>query len=330
MFFKPAILALFAGSLLTSGLLVGAAFFGAKILLHWNLHSGSELQLNLERRTYLISTLVAYAFAFQLLSFFLFIFTADHLHDFFAGAMCAAGSLNANSWGYPAVTLKVVNFLLAGLWLVVNYTDNKGYDYPLIRKKYVLLLAITPVILSETIAQANYFLHLEPEVITSCCGTLFTADAKGIASDIVAVPPLPMEIIFSASMAATLGSGFYFYRTGKAGYLFSFLTLLTFLIAIASLLSFISPYIYELPTHHCPFCLLQPEYHYIGYPIYLSILGGALAGMGAGVLMPFRAIASLNKSLPAIQKGLTIVTLIFYSSFTLMVVYQIIISNLKM
>ena len=130
---------------MTTGLLVAAALYGVQILRHWDLRSGSELQLKLERQTYLISTFVAYAFAFELISMFLFIFTADSLHGYFVGAMCAAGSLNANHWGYPAIILRIVNFLLAGLWLLVNYTDNQGYDYPLIRMKYFLLANYCPL-----------------------------------------------------------------------------------------------------------------------------------------------------------------------------------------
>ena len=105
---------------------------------------------------------------------------------------------------------------------------------------------------------------------------------------------------------------------------------MTFLISVASLISFISIYIYELPTHHCPFCILQQEYHYIGYPLYLTLLGGALTGLGVGVLTPFRAITSLKESLPAIQKKLALLSLTLYALFTAMVVYQMIFSNLRM
>ena len=38
--------------------------------------------------------------------------------------MCAAGTLYVNDYGYPALILKVANFLLAGFWLILNYTDN--------------------------------------------------------------------------------------------------------------------------------------------------------------------------------------------------------------
>jgi hypothetical protein len=106
--FKPGILALFLSSLLILGMVLYASFYGALILRYWNLKSGSETQLKLERRTYLISTLMGYALVFQLLSFFLFIYTADSLHPFFTGAMCAVGSLNVNQWGYPVVIFKII------------------------------------------------------------------------------------------------------------------------------------------------------------------------------------------------------------------------------
>src|SRR4030042_1590999 len=168
MFFKPDILALFVGALLVSSMLLYADYFGVKILRHWDIRSGSELQLALERKTYLITTLMAYAFAFQAASLFLFICTADHLHVFFTGAMCAAGSLNVNPWGYPATVFKVGNFLLAGMWLILNYADNQGFDYPLVKQKYLFLLAITPLILAEAAIQGAHFLELNPEGITSC------------------------------------------------------------------------------------------------------------------------------------------------------------------
>jgi len=328
--FTPAIIALFAGSLITSGLLVGAALAGVPIILYWNLRDGSELQLKLERRTYLISTCVAYAFAFELISMFLFIYTADSIHSFFVGAMCAAGSLNANQWGYPTLIFRIVNFLLAGLWLIVNYTDNKGYDYPLIKMKYVLLLIIAPLILAETVIQAQYFFGLNPEVITSCCGALFSATTSSVAADIIAFPQRPMALVFGANMLLLPVLGIFSYRTGKGGYLFAVTALLAFLISSAAFISFISTYFYELPTHHCPFCVLQWEYRGIGYPLFLALLGGAQAGMGVGILTPYRDTGSLKGTLPAIQKKLIFISLISFASFAAISIYQIIFSNLKM
>ena len=330
MFFKPGILALFINSILISGMVLYASFYGTLILKYWDIKSGSEIQLSLERRTYLISTIIGYAFGFQLLSFFLFIYTADALHPFFTGAMCAVGSLNVNGWGYPVVIFKIITFILAGLWLIINYADNRGYDYPLIRVKYLLLLVITPLLLTETIMQAKYFLGLNPEIITSCCGSLFTADSKGVASEIISFPHSIVEIVFYAAMMSSMAQGIVFYRTGKMGYGFSVTIFLTFFISIASFISFISIYFYELPTHHCPFCILQKEYGYIGYFLYLMLLAGGLAGMGVGLLMPFRQVPSLKEALPIIQKHLALPAVIFYLLFTTTATYHIVFSNLKM
>ena len=330
MLFKPPILALMAGSLATSGLLLYAAGFGVHILKHWDIRSGSDLQLTLERRTYLVSTIMAYAFGFQLVSFFLFIATADRLQVFFTGAMCAVGSLNVNQWGFPVVMAKGVNFLLAGWWLIINYVDNQAPDYPLIRQKYLWLLVITPAILVEVSLQTRYFLELKPEVITSCCGTLFTSEARGMAAEMSALPHLPMEVAFWGSLAATLALGISFHRRGRGGYWFALVSFLTFLIALVSLISFISIYIYELPTHHCPFCILQREYSYIGYPIYILLLSAALAGGGVGLLMPFRYLPSLRDLLPGVQKQLVWVCLAAYAGFAALAAYQLAVSNLRM
>jgi hypothetical protein len=324
MVFHPLIIALFAASVLVSFMVLYSSAFSVQILRRWDLRSGSEIQLGLERKTYLISTLLAYLFGSQLLSLFLYIFTVDRLHTFFVGAMCAAGTLYVNGYGYPTLVLKIVNFLFAGLWLILNYVDNRGYDYPLIKKKYGLLLIAAPLILAEMILQGSYFLLLKPDIITSCCGSLFSATGTGPGSELSGLPSIQMKIAFYLGVAATVASGLYFYRQGRAGYLFAFLSGVTFLVSILSVFSFISLYFYELPTHHCPFCLLQAEYGYAGYPLYLTLFGGTLSGVGVGILSPFRSIQSLTKVIPPVQKRLALVSVICFLAFAAIVTLRIV------
>jgi hypothetical protein len=328
--FHPLIIAIHTGSLLASFMALYAACFGLRILRKWDLRSGSEEQLALERRTYLISTLLAYVLGSQLLSIFLYVFTVDRLHTFFVGAMCAAGSLYVNSFGYPALILKIVNFLLAGLWLILNHVDNRGYDYPLIKWKYGALLLIAPLALSETVVQALYFSNLKPDIITSCCGTLFSSppDAPGQESAVLA--GMLLKAGFVLAILLTLFHGFRLYRKGATGWLFPFLSVVTLFVSIASIISFISPYFYELPTHHCPFCLLQREYGYIGYPLYLSLLGGAIFGMGVGVLAPYRRIESLSQVIPLVERRLALASFILLTVFSIIVAAGIARSGLIM
>lgn len=328
MILNPAIIALLVSSVLIAALLLYASWHGARIIAQWDLRSGSGLQLALERRTYLISTVIAYVFGFQLISLFLLVYTADSLCTLFVGAMCAAGTFQANAYGYPLLLLKVFNFLLAGLWLILNHADNQAYDYPLIRKKYSFLLVIAPLIVLESALQVLYFQGLHPDVITSCCGSLFSTDAASVAADLASLPEMTMRVVFFLSVAVSVALGSAVLVTGRAGYAFAFAAGWMFLVSIAAVLSFISPAVYELPTHHCPFCILQREYHYVGYLFYTALLGASVTGLGVGILTPFRNIPSLAGILPVMQKRLSALSLILTALLGLMTIYILLVSNL--
>ena len=330
MILNPSVLALLVSSLLISFMVLYSAVYGAQILKNWNIASGSELQLSLERKTYLISTILSYFLGIQIISLFLFIFTVDSLCPLFVGAMCAVGALTVNGFGYPTLILKLLNFLLAGLWLIINHADNSGYDYPLIRKKYAFLMILTPLILAESAMEITYFLEMKPDIITSCCGSLFSPASRGIASEIAAAPSVRMKIVFYTATGFTLLTGSLFVLKQRLGYLFALLSGSTFIVSLIALISFISLYIYEMPSHHCPFCILQKEYHYVGYPLYATLLLGAVTGMGVGVLMPFRNRPSLAATLPGFQRRLALTSIISWLLFTLIATWPIMFSSFRL
>ncbi len=330
MIFHPLILALIVASGLTSFLVLYASVFGAQILRRWDLRSGSEVQLGLERKTYLISTLLAFVFTAELLSLFLFVFTADRLHTFFVGAMCAAGTLHVNGFGYPALLLKLLNFVLAGTWLILNAADIRGYDYPLTKKKYGLLLALTPLILAETVLQTAFFLKMKPDITTSCCGSLFGSSGTSVAADLASLPAPAMKAVFGLSLLLTLLAGVYFLLQGRGGFLLAALSGANLILSLLAILSFMSIYFYELPSHHCPFCIVQKSYGFIGYPIYLAVLGGAICGLGVGLLNPFRKVASLAAVIPPLQRKLALAAIISLLVFAAIVGHRLAASNLNL
>ena len=136
MLLNPSIMALILVSAVVSFMLLLSTGFSLKIVRHWNIHSGSEQQLQLERGTYLISTLLIFAFIAELVSLLLFIYNAEAMSSQFVGAMCATGVLNINAWGWPTLFLKIAIFFSGAIWLSLNYLDNQGHDYPLIKLKY--------------------------------------------------------------------------------------------------------------------------------------------------------------------------------------------------
>jgi hypothetical protein len=330
MILNPAIVALITGALLSCGYSLYAAWAGCRILRHWDIRSGSALQLQLERKTYLVSTILNYVLCFELLSLFLFIYTADDMHGLFVGAMCAAGTLNANPYGYPALVVKTISFLLCGTWMIINYTDNRGYDYPIIREKYRLLLIITAMILLETYLLIGFFLNLRADVITSCCGTLFSENAPSVSGAIAAVPSYPAKIIFYLSVVLTLRTGIHFLATARSAKVFSILSGWLLLFSLISVISFIGLYYYQLPTHHCPFCILQREYGYVGYWLYLSLLAAGIAGCSTGVIARYGNAESLKTAVPELQKKLCIFSMAGYIVFTAIASYPMIFSEFKL
>ncbi len=330
MIFQPAIIALLLAAGLSLFMLLAAAPFAVQVIRHWDIASGSERQLRLERLTYLFSTLVAFVCLVQILAALLFVFNADKMSVMFVGAMCAVGALNVNAFGFPALYLQLGLFFLAAIWLAINHLDNQARDYPLVRLKYALLLAGIPLFAASLALQTNYFLGLKADVITSCCGSMFSTDAPTLASEMSALEPKPALLAFYAALAAAiLLATWHWRRPGNlSGYAAGLGSLAAFIASIAGILAFVSLYIYEHPNHHCPFCILKPDYDYQGYWLYIPLFAAAAAGMSAGVLRLFARRPSLAAALPAVTRRLAAIAAAGFGIFAVVASFMIWHSNL--
>jgi len=284
MLFQPAIIALLLASGLAALMIAASVPFAWRVLRRWNLASGSEDQLRLERRTYLVVTLLKIVMAAEAAALVLFVFNADRMASLFTGAMCAVGTLKVDEWGFPALYLKLAVFFLAGMWLVLDAVDNKGWDYPLIRVKYGALLALAPVLVAATLVQAAYFLGLRADVITSCCSTLFSGGGVTVTSNSVAALPHGLaRSLLAGSLAVARAAGVLVLWRPRLGWLLALASAAAFFIGMAAIISTISVYVYELPHHHCPFCILKREYGHVGYALYVPLFTATLCGLGSGI-----------------------------------------------
>ena len=328
MLFQPAIIALLLASGVAVAMLAAAAPFAVQVIRLWDIASGSERQLQLERRTYLFSTLAVFVMAVQLVALLLFVFNADRMAEMFVGAMCAVGTLNVNPYGFPALLAQMAVFFLAAAWLAVNHVDTRAPDYPLVRIKYALLLILLPALLLSFGLQLKYFLNLRADVITSCCGSLFSGDAQGLAAEVAALKPAPAMVLFYATLAVATGLTFFHARTQRAGYLAAAASAAAFVASLVGVLSFVSLYLYEHPNHHCPVCILKPEYGHQGYWLYVPLFAATAAGLGVGALQPFRNVASLRTIVPAAAARLAGVAAIGYLLVAAIATYFVLHSNL--
>ncbi len=124
-------------------------------------------------------------------------------------------------------------------------------------------------------------------------------------------------------------AGWHWRQKGNlSGYAAGLGSLAAFVASIAGILSFVSLYIYEHPHHHCPFCILKPEYDYQGYWLYLPLFAASAAGMSAGVLRIFACRPSLAKVVPELTGRLAGIAAIGYVLFALVASFMIWQSNL--
>jgi hypothetical protein len=120
-----------------------------------------------------------------------------------------------------------------------------------------------------------------------------------------------------------------FYKSGFLRYLLSCLALLFFIVSIASIISFVSIYIYELPTHHCPFDILQGWYNYIGYPIYISLFLAIYFGILPGLFQSFKSYSGVGKVIVKAEKSWVYWCLGSTLCFLTLVTYAVATSNLN-
>lgn len=329
MLFQPAIIALLLASGLAALMIAASVPFAWRVLRRWNLASGSEDQLRLERRTYLVVTLLKIVMAAEAAALVLFVFNADRMASLFTGAMCAVGTLKVDEWGFPALYLKLAVFFLAGMWLVLDAVDNKGWDYPLIRVKYGALLALAPVLVAATLVQAAYFLGLRADVITSCCSTLFSGGGVTVTSNSVSALPHGLALsLLAGSLAVALAAGVLVLWRPRLGWLLALASAAAFFIGMAAIISTISVYVYELPHHHCPFCILKREYGHVGYALYVPLFTATLCGLGSGIAAWAARRPSLAEAGPKAARILAGWSLLGFALFGVISLWLIVRSSL--
>ncbi len=269
-----------------------AARTAIRIIRFWNRASDSSRQIGLENETWLSSTLMEYGLGFQILSLLLLIMGADSFSAMLAGAMCATGSFLANDFGIPSLIVKLVSVFLYGFWIVLHRLDISSYRYPLVRIKYYYLLCLCPLLLTDISLQSLYLVKLQPDIMTSCCGVIFQEPSLGRLNLSPEMASQLATLIFYLFGIAIIGITFYLTRRTEGtkpkqhARRYCILTLshlLFFPFGLWIITNFVSPYVYGMPHHRCPFCLLQGKYLLVGSPLFLFLGLGVFLGVSSSI-----------------------------------------------
>jgi hypothetical protein len=256
-----------------------AFFLSLKIFFKWDINSTTKLQYRLEKQSFLTAIIIKYIFILKLPLFLFFIFTLDKISNVLTGAMCAAGVVDATEFGTYLLILKILNIYLFGFWLVLHYLDIQNENLPYTKIKFAFFIIAFFLFVTEIILEMMMFSAIDVDKMVSCCGALYSSSATSYISHIFLIDTSYLLFAFYGNFLALI---LFYYLKQK--YLFTLANLFFIIISIISLISFFGTYIYQLPTHHCPFCFLQKDYYYVGYLIYTLLFIGTFNGLITGFM----------------------------------------------
>jgi hypothetical protein len=279
---------MFAG-LTTTYLFTRGAVASCRVLRRFDVARASEGQLALERQTELASTFVRVGSVVQVGALPLTVLAADRLSRSVRGAMCAYGVFQAGRWGFAALAVTVTAAFAAGVTSQLCALDRRVRGTEVVRLLAVASLVMAPLAIVDLAATGMFFLRLDLGVVASCCSAQMDIGAlgeRGFASG-------PREFVSIAALLAVMLSA-------AIGWIASrkLRPTVVALAAVASLAALplaagvtvleVAPYVFELPQHACPFCLLRADALGIGYPLFGAIFLAGVWSVGAalGVAVP--------------------------------------------
>ena len=258
-------------------LLFVAFLVSLKVLVKWDFESFTPFQFALERQAYLVSTIILFVFLMKFVLVVYFIFSIDALSLLLPGAMCGAGVIKANIYGSYLLILKLFILFLLTLWLYIHFYDMHTKNHQWFKQKSWLFSFIFVFIALELGLDFSYFSNIDTHLPVSCCSALF--------GQLEGANPLPFGLSVSLLLVLFYLLYFLVVLTLKIDYtvLYIVTNILFVYIAYYAVVYFFGTYIYQLPTHKCPFCMLQAEYTYIGYLLWASLFMGTYIGLSNAV-----------------------------------------------
>lgn len=235
------------------------------ILLKYNRDATDSLQYILEKKSYLVGVIVWVALVVKIFLLLFFVYTLSELADIVPGAMCGAGVIGSNIYGEPLLLLKIAIVFLACLWILLNIEEQRDIKRTFFRVKLWFFGGLFFLIVLEAILETLFLSNISTQNPVLCCSSIYKDTEFGTSlpfelSNVVLV------VSFYSFLALILVSNY-----KKYGAVNILLTLLFAYVSYYAIVYFFGTYIYELPTHKCPFCLFQSEYNYIGYFIFGSL-----------------------------------------------------------
>ncbi len=141
------------------------------------------------------------------------------------------------------------------------------------------------------------------------------------------VPESLLLIIFYGTALLLAGLGHVLFRRLSLPLLwFNGMVWLLFIgLSFVAITAVFSSYVYGMPYHHCPFCILKPEYCFIGFFIYGTMLPAGFFGISAALTSLIPARLGLNEVVHRFQRWAVLLSSILMVLFLLLVSYHFVV-----
>ncbi len=251
------------------------------LLKKWNFDAFTTEQFKLENRSYLVMTIILFVIVLKVVLLPYFVYMLDSLSNLIPGAMCGAGVIKANMYGNPLLALKIIILFLSGLWLSMNSIDLQAKNYPYLKLKSWFFILLFIFLSAEFILDILYLTHIETTNPVTCCSVIFgqTGGSNSLPFGLDISKLLMLFYLLFALVLLTILSNMGIMSIIASG--------LFLVVAYYAVVYFFGTYIYQLPTHKCPFCMLQDHYYYVGYLIWGLLLLGVFFSIDQAVMQTF-------------------------------------------
>ncbi len=244
-------------------LLCVALLFTILILKGWNRYAITSYQYQLEKYSYLVVTIISATLIIKVMLVPFFTYTLNELSSIIPGAMCAAGVVSVNKYGETLFVLKILIIMLTFLWIILNNQDQYAKNYPYFKHKMWFFILIFTLITTELILQLLFLTNISTASPVLCCSVIYKDDSNSIPFNLSTLQLITLFYILNILLIVLA-----YFKKRFSLFIFSIFHIY---ISYYAIVYFFSTYVYELPTHKCPFCLLQSDYYYVGYAIFSSL-----------------------------------------------------------
>ncbi len=276
-----------------------------KILKYWDFNASNTFQYSLEKKNYLVNTIITFTIGVKIILFIFFVKSLDDLVPLVPGAMCATGVIGANEYGNILLLFKIFILFLLGVWMIINRLDLKSKELKFLKKKYYLFTIVFIMICIEFILELAYFINIPLTVPVFCCSVVFVVE--NLPFDLTT---LDIVYIFYFIFVSILASNYY-----KKISISFILNILFLFVSYYSVTYFFGTYVYEEPNHKCPFCFLQADYYYVGYLIWSTLFVGIFFGISPYIV--YSIVEIKNKKLLQYNSIILTVFTVICSSYVL-------------